>query len=259
MMNILDKIAANKRLEVEELKVLLPEKQLRNKISNESDHRFLKAIERSDKINIIAEIKKGSPSKGIISEDFDPAALATAYNNGGASVLSVLTERMYFFGDTANMKIASDASGLPILCKDFIIDSYQLYHARAHGADAVLLIVRLLEETKLLDLFNKATETGLDCLVEVHNEAELETALKINAPIIGVNNRNLDTFEVNLDTSERLAKMIPEKIVKVAESGIFVPKDISRLKASGYFTFLIGEALVRSDNPAELIKSLREA
>lgn len=257
MIDILDKIAINKRMEVDELKIEIPLERLKNDIPEKEAFRLTKALSNRETINIIAEIKKGSPSKGIISEDFDPIGLARQYKEGGASALSVLTESKFFYGNYDYMKMTSDETGLPVLCKDFLLDPYQVYHAKYKSADAILLIVKLLSSEMLKRLLDLATEIGLDALVEVHSKTELEVALEIGAKIIGVNNRNLQTFEVNLQTSIDLADMIPNDKIKVAESGIFTFDDVKRLKDAGYNNFLIGESLVKAADPIELLRSLR--
>lgn len=256
-MNILEKIAINKRLQIEELKLELPLKSFIDSIPKEKDSSFKNTLSDKDSINIIAEIKKGSPSKGIIQEDFDPARYASLYKDGGADAISVLTESKYFFGHYDYIKVAKDNSDLPILCKDFIVDKYQIYHARYIGASAVLLIVRLLDKYQLKDLLETTDKVGLSALVEVHDYDELNLALDCGADLIGVNNRNLDNFEVTLETSVELAKGIPNYVTRVAESGIFKPDDIRLLKDAGYNNFLIGEALMKQSDPIEQIKRLK--
>ncbi len=181
------------------------------------------------------------------------------YHDGGASALSVLTESKYFYGNYKYIKAASDKTNLPILCKDFMLEPYQIYHAKYIHADAILLIVKLLPKELLVEMIKVAAELGLDALVEVHDEAELQIALESDAKIIGVNNRNLTTFETDLQTSVALAKLIPSDKIKVAESGIFNYENIKLLQQAGYNNFLIGEALVKDDNPSELLKRLRGA
>ena len=256
-MDILEKIALNKRMEIEELKINLPLERFKDDLPDKEPFRLSKALSKKDNINIIAEIKKGSPSKGIISEDFNPAELAGQYKDGGAAALSVLTESKYFFGNYDYIDLTAKEAGLPILCKDFIIDRYQIYHAKYINADAVLLIVKMLTPEMLKQLNNTALEIGIDTLVETHSDEELDIALEAGIDIIGVNNRNLSTFEVDLQTSIDLAKHIPADRIKVAESGIFSFDDIKRLQEAGYNNFLIGEALVKSENPIKLLKSLR--
>ena len=255
-MDILRRIAKDKRVEIKQLKSKLPLDSL-VKSEKPKSVSFKDAITLTGKVNIIAEIKKGSPSKGIIAHLFEPAAIAKQYTDGGAAALSVLTESKYFFGDYTYIKQAKSASDLPVLCKDFVVDPYQIHHAQYIGADAVLLIVALHDPLQLSDHLKLASELGIDALTEVHNEDELDIALDCGATIIGVNNRDLTSFEVSLDTSIRLADKIPEDVVKLAESGIFDYGDICRLQESGYNAFLIGEALMRAANSTELIKELR--
>ncbi len=255
-MDILHRIAEDKRLEIERLKLNQPIESLT--VPSLKSISFKEAISHSGRINIIAEIKKGSPSKGVIAEQFDPAAIAQKYADGGATALSVLTESKYFFGDYSFIQLAKSAADLPVLCKDFVVDEYQLYHARHIGADAVLLIVALHTRERLGQFIKLASELGLDTLVEVHNEGELNIALDADADIIGVNNRDLTTFEVSLETSIRLADSIPDGKIRVAESGILGINDITRLKVAGYNSFLIGEALMRADDPAEMLRELQD-
>lgn len=256
-MNILDKIALNKRAEVDQLMIEMPIEQVKDRLRDVPTISFKTALSNPDSINIIAELKKGSPSKGIMKPDFDPGALAAAYRDGGAAALSILTDSRFFYGSFENIALARHETSLPILCKDFILDPYQVYYARLMGADAVLLIVRLLGEMKLTRLLAVAAEIGMDCLVEVHDEKELQIAISAGADIVGVNNRNLSDFSVSLELSERLAAKIPPKVVKVAESGILDRGHVERLQASGYNNFLIGEALVTADDPTALLNSLR--
>ena len=259
MRDILQEITANKRLEIEALKQRLPITKLEQEIGSGPGHAFRKALEDSSSIQIIAEMKKGSPSRGLIAPDFDPITLADDYHRGGAVALSILTESKYFFGRYEYIAPAAESTGLPVLCKDFVVDPYQLFHAAYIGASAVLLIVRLHSIDALRELLGLAEHLGLDCLVETHNEEEVAIALEIGATIIGVNNRNLSDFSVDLAVSERLAKLIPRGIITVSESGIFEVDDIVRLREAGYTRFLIGEALVRSDDPVRLLQTLRSA
>ena len=259
MRDILQEIAANKRLEIEALKKKLPITKLEQEIGSIQANKFRQALEDPSCNHIIAEMKKGSPSRGLIAPDFDPITLADNYKRGGAAALSILTESKYFYGKYEYIAPAAESTGLPVLCKDFIIDPYQLYHAVYIGASAVLLIVRLHSIQSLRELLSVAEQLGLDCLVETHNEEEVAIAFESGAAILGVNNRNLSDFSVDLAVSERLASLIPEGIIKVSESGIFEAADIVRLKQSGYTRFLIGEALVRADNPVRLLQTLRSA
>ena len=196
---------------------------------------------------MIAEVKKASPSKGLIRADFDPEAIARSYESAGASAISVLTDEKFFQGSLDYLKLVKRTVSLPVLRKDFIIDAYQVFEARTAGADAILLIVAALPHDSLTALMNCASELGMDQLVEVHDESELETALEVGAPLIGINNRNLRTFEVTLDTTARLLPMIP-RAKTVSESGIFTRRDMVSLGAMGVDAVLIGEALMRQDD-----------
>ncbi|HUE00787.1 MAG TPA: indole-3-glycerol phosphate synthase TrpC [Bryobacteraceae bacterium] len=208
---------------------------------------------------IIAEIKKASPSKGLLAPDFDPVRLALAYEAGGAAALSVLTDQKFFQGSLADLAAARAACGLPVLRKDFTLDEYDVTEAAAGGADAILLIAAILDANQMRSLAGIAAGYGLAAIVEVHDEKDLAKALDADAagaPIIGVNNRNLATFEVTLETSLRLARRIPADVVKVSESGISSAQDIARLYAAGYQGFLVGEHLMKSDDPAGAVRAL---
>ncbi|MEO7650171.1 MAG: indole-3-glycerol phosphate synthase TrpC [Bryobacteraceae bacterium] len=207
---------------------------------------------------IIAEIKKASPSKGLLSSDFHPARTAAQYATGGAAALSVLTDEKFFQGSLADLEEARAAVALPVLRKDFTIDPYHVEEAATHGADAILLIVAILDEKRLRDLRELAARHQMAALVEVHDAAELEVALASGADLIGVNNRDLRTFQVTLETSLRLAARIPAHVLKVAESGIHSAADVRRLLDAGYHAFLVGEHLMKSPDPAAAVRSLRE-
>ena len=245
---ILDKILARKEQEVAEAREKVPLAELQQSVAGLAPTRgFADALRRkaSGGTAVIAEVKKGSPSKGIIREDFDPEAIAAAYERAGAACLSVLTDRDFFFGDLAYLHRIAGVVRLPLLRKDFIVDRYQVYEARAAGADAVLLIAAALDLGQLQELTALATELDLDVLMEVHDEAELEVALQTPAELIGINNRNLQTFEVSLEVTERLLPAIPGDRLVVAESGIVSRADIRRLQRAGAGAFLIGESLMR--------------
>ena len=205
---------------------------------------------------IIAEIKKASPSKGILTHDFVPARIARAYHSGGAAALSVLTDEAFFHGSLADLQDARDAVPLPVLRKDFTIDASQILEAAAHGADAILLIAAILSARQMRDFREAAARYRLSALVEVHNRRELDAAIDAGADLIGVNNRNLSTFEVTLDTSLSLAEHLPAGALAVSESGIHSAADIVRLSAAGYHAFLVGEHLMKSPDPAEALRAL---
>jgi indole-3-glycerol phosphate synthase len=204
---------------------------------------------------VIAEVKRASPSRGVLRQNFDPVGIGASYASGGAACLSVLTDRHFFQGAPAHLHEARKASGLPALRKDFIVDEYQVAEARAWGADCVLLIVAALEPARMRDLEAAAQALGLAVLVEVHDAAELEQALRLSTPLIGINNRDLKTFEVSLETTLRLLPHIgPERLV-ITESGVLRPADVARLREAGVNAFLVGEALMRADDPgAELAR-----
>jgi len=205
---------------------------------------------------IIAEIKKASPSKGVLAEKFDPASLARAYEQGGAAALSVLTDQKHFQGSLSDLEGARSAGKLPVLRKDFTIDAYHVQEAAAHGADAILLIAAILTERQMRDFRELAESYRMSALVEVHDADDLERAVASGARIIGVNNRDLHTFEVNLDTALRLAEKIPSTALRVAESGIHSAADLQRLTAAGYGAFLVGEHLMKSGDPANALRVL---
>ena len=205
---------------------------------------------------VIAELKKASPSKGLIRADFPVAELAAELEAGGATALSVLTDEHYFQGSLHNLQIASSATGLPCLRKDFIVDDFQILQARAYGADAILLIVAALSNEELSSLRSRAGELQLDVLCEVHDGEEMWRAVDAGFDLIGVNNRNLHTFQVDLNTSLQLASRMPAGVVKVAESGIETRDDIARLRQAGFDAFLIGESLMRAPRPGEALRDL---
>ena len=205
---------------------------------------------------VIAEIKKASPSKGLLSRDFDPARLARQYQAGGAAALSVLTDGPFFQGSLADLRAARGACGLPVLRKDFTLEESHVLEAAAHGADAILLIAAILEESQIRSLRERAAAYGMAALVEVHDERELAKALDAGAEIIGVNNRDLNTFEVTLDTSLRLAQQIPSRVLKVSESGIHSAQDVQRLREAGYQAFLVGEHLMKAGDPVQALRAL---
>ncbi len=205
---------------------------------------------------VIAEIKKASPSKGVMREQFDPEAIARSYEQGGATCLSVLTDIDFFQGSDAYLMKARAACSLPVIRKDFIIDPYQVYEARAMGADCILLIVACLGDAQLRELAHLATQLGMDVLVEVHDGDELQRALPLNLPLVGINNRNLRSFETRLDTTVELLGAIPEDRIVVTESGIHSPDDVALMRQHGVNTFLVGEAFMKADNPGQKLREL---
>lgn len=217
---------------------------------------FKKAIAKPGRINLIAEIKKASPSRGVIRDDFNPDDIARSYEKAGADALSILTEEDFFQGKAAYLKRISEFVRIPTLMKDFLIDELQLFEARYCGASAVLLIVNILSDRQLKDLYQAATALDLDCLVEIHEEAELDRAMKAGVEIIGVNNRDLHSFEVSLATSERIIPRIPQDKVIVAESGITTHADVVRLKEAGAHAVLIGETFMRERDIMAKVKDV---
>jgi indole-3-glycerol phosphate synthase len=260
---ILDEILAHKRREVAAAKAAIPAAEMAERARSRSDapRGLREALSTGPRPRVIAEIKRRSPSRGEIRADFDPVALAEAYAEAGAAAISVLTDERYFGGRLEYLEQVREVSNVPVLRKDFAIDTFQIDEARACGADAVLLIVAAFAGDggvrRLAALHDRAAEVGLDALVEVHDESELAVALAIGADLVGINNRNLETFEVDLGTTERLAGRIPEGVVLVAESGIFTNDDIRRLERAGAEAFLVGESLMREPDVGRALRSLR--
>lgn len=260
MTDILNRILARKAEEVAERRTRVPLVELTARIAEQPDTRgFAAAIEAKIDAGlpaVIAEVKKASPSKGVIRAQFDPAAIAKSYEAGGAACLSVLTDSDFFQGSEAFLQQARRACSLPLLRKDFIVDPYQVHEARAIGADAILLIVSALDDDELLPLALLAAELDMDVLCEVHDEEEMERALALPVPLIGVNNRNLRNFETALETSLALQDLIEYDRVLVAESGIRTPEDVARLREGGIQAFLVGEAFMRAEDPGSELRRL---
>jgi indole-3-glycerol phosphate synthase len=260
MTDILQRILTRKTEEVAERSARLPLAELASRVADLPETRgFAAAIE--GKIDaglsaVIAEVKRASPSKGVIRPDFHPAAIARSYELGGAACLSVLTDKDFFQGSEDFLQQAREACSLPVLRKDFVIDPYQVYEARVIGADCILLIVAALADSALLELSLLAAELDLDVLCEVHDAEELERALALPVPLIGVNNRNLRTFHTSLDTSLELQQLMEYDRILVSESGIHTPDDVATLRDAGINAFLVGEAFMRADDPGAELKRL---
>ena len=259
---ILDEIAEHKRQEVAQAKSRRSLESLRRGLADLEDQprgflRALHATADSGWTAVIAEVKKGSPSKGIIREDFDPLSIAETYQNNGATCLSVLTDEHFFMGHLQYLTKIREIVNLPLLRKDFICDPYQIYEARVAGADAILLIAAMLDALQLAEYNALASELHLDVLLEVHDEQELALALETGCELIGINNRNLQTFETNLATTERLLPLIPAKHFVVAESGIACRADVLRLQRAGAKGFLVGESLMREDDIGGKLRELQ--
>ena len=218
--------------------------------------RFEAGLGARDRFNVIAECKRRSPSRGVLAATYDPVAIAHSYESGGAAAISVLTEPTFFDGALEHLATVRAAVALPLLRKDFVVDEYQLFEARANGADAILLIVAALEQARLVELQQRAWDLGLAALVEVHDEEELARAVDAGARLIGVNNRNLRTLTVDKDASYRLAARIPKDVIAVSESGLQTREDLDRLSAAGYRAFLIGERFMTDADPATAIRGL---
>ncbi len=257
---VLDRIIQQKHVEVAERQTACSLQQLQEKVHAQTSPRgFRQALQ--DKLNdhlpaVIAEIKKASPSKGVIRADFHPEEIARRYAASGAACLSVLTDEHFFQGHDRDLQAARAACQLPVLRKDFTIDVYQIWEARALGADCILLIAAALDDVLMKDLYQLAGEVGLDTLVEVHNGTELERAVAMGAPLLGINNRDLHTFNVSLETTYRLLRQVPEDRLVVTESGILSPADVGAMRERGVNAFLVGEACMREADPGAALQSL---
>jgi indole-3-glycerol phosphate synthase len=254
---ILSKIIEEKRREIDRAQKQVPLSELKTRVSSICEKsQFKKNISRKGHINLIAEIKKSSPSKGVIRADFDPVKIALAYQASGASAISVLTDERFFDGKLEHLRMVKERVTIPVLRKDFIIDEYQVYETLANGADAMLLIAQILTQEELTRFLNLARDLGMDVLVEAHNEEDVEKALNSNAAIIGINNRDLTNFNVDIDTTQRLIRLIPETKIIVSESGIETYEQVMFLKSLGVNAVLIGETFMRADNIGEKVREL---
>jgi indole-3-glycerol phosphate synthase len=260
MADILDKIVAVKREEIAAAKKKVPLEAMRADAESRVLTRdFEGALRRkiaAGKSAVIAEIKKASPSKGVLRQDFVPADIAQSYAEYGAACLSVLTDRQFFQGQPDYLKQARASCDLPVLRKDFMVDPYQVYESRAMGADCILLIVACLEDGQMAELEQIARSLDMSVLVEVHDAAELQRALKLKTPLVGINNRNLRSFEVSLDTTLGMLKDVPQDRLLVTESGILGPADVRRMRDAGVNAFLVGEAFMRAPEPGEALAAL---
>jgi indole-3-glycerol phosphate synthase len=259
MTTILDEILARKRVEVAEARERISDEALAERANaiGDSTRGFRAALTSAERPRVIAEVKRRSPSRGEIRADFDPVACGRAYAAAGAAAISVLTDEHYFGGHLDFLTALRSAVAIPLLRKDFVVDAYQIDEARIAGADAVLLIASALDEREISRLREHALSRDLDVLVEVHEERELQQALAAGADLIGINNRDLRSFEVDLAVTEKLASRLPEEVVVVAESGIFTPDDVARLETAGADAFLVGESLMREPDIGLALRRLR--
>lgn len=255
--NILERILNQKRIEVSRNRATVPLDELRARLPDAPEIRdFLHPLQSASTVGLIAEIKRASPSAGTIRHEVDPVETALCYQLGGAHCLSVLTDATFFSGSLDDLRAVRAHTHLPILRKDFVIDRYQVWEARIAGADAILLIAECLDDCTLRDLYYLSHELGMECLVEIYEECNVERVLKLQPSLVGVNNRNLRTFEVDLNHTCRLAPFLREHALLIAESGIKSAQDVQRLRDHGVRGILVGETLMRADNPAEAVRQL---
>lgn len=255
-MSILERIVAAKRAEIAAARKRVSQRDL-EKVAAPPSRDFVGAL-RARRPAVIAEIKRASPSKGLLRAEFDPAAIARGYEKGGAACISVLTDREFFQGAPEHLEAARAACALPVLRKDFLIDPYQVFEARALGADCVLLIAACLDDAQMRELESLAHEAGMAVLVEVHDALELGRALKLKTPLIGINNRDLRSFVTRLEITLELLPRVPQDRIVVTESGILSSADVSRMRAAGVHTFLVGEAFMRASDPGAALRTLFE-
>ena len=255
-MTILDRIVEAKRAEVASARKSLPEHRLSELVREAPSARDFAGALRARNPAVIAEIKRASPSRGVLRADFDPASIARSYERAGAACLSVLTDREFFQGAPEHLQAARAACALPVLRKDFVIDPYQVVESRAMGADCILLIAACLSAGQMTELESAAHGLGMTVLVEVHDAGELDVALRLRTPLIGVNNRNLKTFETRLETTLELLPRVPKERLVVAESGILERTDVSMLRDAGVGAFLVGEAFMRASDPGKALQNL---
>jgi indole-3-glycerol phosphate synthase len=257
--NRLAQIVESKKARLERLKRIIPADAVQSSVGRTTlikTRSFYNALDRDDRLNLIAEIKKASPSKGLLREEYDPVEIAIDYESHGAAAISILTEEDYFLGSLEHLRSVRPNVSRPLLRKDFIFDPYQVYEAAGAGADAILLIVAILDAATLASLIQLAEQTGLDALVEVHDRQELNIALGAGAKIIGINNRNLKTFRVDLHNTLQLAPHVPDAAILVSESGIHTADDIRMLRDVGCDAFLIGEAFMKAEKPGRALREL---
>ena len=260
MSDVLERIVAAKRAEIADAKRRVPQAEMERRARAAPVPRdfvgALRAKIATGAAAVIAEIKRASPSKGLLRADFNPAEIARSYQKGGAACMSVLTDKQFFQGDAGHLKAARAACTLPALRKDFVIDPWQVQESRALGADCILLIAACLSRSQMLELESAARELGMAVLVEVHNAAELEHASALKTPLVGINNRNLKTFETKLETTIDLLPRVPQGRIVVTESGILSAEDVARMRSYGVETFLVGEAFMRAADPGEALRGL---